>query len=60
MCLFGGLFINYLIGVLFLVNISIWVNFVILRVVKIYDFFNIIILFINLFVFDDCYFYFKM
>lgn len=60
MCLFGGIFINYLIGVLFLVNISIWVNFVILNVVYIYDFFNIIILFINLFVLNDCYYYLKM
>lgn len=60
MCLFGGIFINYLIGVLFLVNISIWVNFVILSVVYIYDFFNIIILFINLFVLNDCYYYLKM
>lgn len=60
MCLFGGIFINYLIGVLFLVNISIWVNCVIFSVVYIYDFFNIIILFINLFVLNDCYYYFKM
>lgn len=57
--LLGGLFINYLIGVLFLANTSIWVNFVTLRVVKIYDFPNITISLTNLSAFDDCYFHSK-
>lgn len=57
--LLGGLFINYLIGVLFLANTSIWVNFVTLKVVYIYDFPNITISLKNASALNDCYFHSK-
>lgn len=57
--LLGGIFINYLIGVLFLANTSIWVNFVTLNVVYIHDFFNITISLTNSSALNDCYYHSK-